>query len=310
MSEPSSGIGVVIATRDRADRLAHTLRRLTALPEAPRIAVVDNASTDHTRTTVSALFPHVRLVTLPGNYGPAARNAGVRVLGNENIAYIAFSDDDSWWEPGALATAARLLDDHPRLGLLAARTRVGRLDTEDPLNAELSASPLGSAPDLPGTEVLGFLGCAAVVRRTAYLQVGGYHPLLFIGGEETLLAYDLAARGWGVSYCPQVVARHDPAPSPRPGRGAVLLRNELLTAWLRRPLPLALRRTRALAARARYQPDARRALAGALLRMPAVLRARTPLPPRTEVAARMVEERTGAASVVPGRPRRGPGTAP
>ncbi|MDO0931403.1 hypothetical protein QQY66_06815 [Streptomyces sp. DG2A-72] len=30
--------------------------------------------------------------------------------------YVAFSDDDSWWTPGALRQAADLLDVHPRLG--------------------------------------------------------------------------------------------------------------------------------------------------------------------------------------------------
>ncbi|MYR62383.1 glycosyltransferase family 2 protein, partial [Streptomyces sp. SID625] len=98
----------------------------------------------------------------------------------------------------------------------------------------LADSPLGRATDLPGTQVLGFLACAAVTRRTAYLDAGGFHPLLFFGGEETLLAYDLAARGWGVTHCPEVVAHHHPASGPRTGRAALVRRNELLTAWLRR----------------------------------------------------------------------------
>jgi hypothetical protein len=37
--------------------------------------------------------------------------------------------------------------------------------------------------------------CAAVLRRDAFLQVGGFSPLLFVFGEETVLAYDLAAAG-------------------------------------------------------------------------------------------------------------------
>jgi hypothetical protein len=34
-----------------------------------------------------------------------------------------------------------------------------------------------------------------VLRRDAFLQVGGFSPLLFVFGEETVLAYDLAAAG-------------------------------------------------------------------------------------------------------------------
>ncbi|WP_086727293.1 glycosyltransferase family 2 protein [Streptomyces carpinensis] len=285
-----SPVGVVIATRNRSASLAVTLRRLLALPEHPEIVVADNASTDDTRDLLARGFPQVRVLALPFNRGALARTHGIRAL---HTPYVAFSDDDSWWEPGALARAARLFDDHPRLGLLAARTLVGPEQEPDPLNKVLADSPLGPATDLPGTQVLGFLACASVTRRTAYLDAGGFHPLLFFGGEETLLAYDLAARGWGVTHCPEVVAHHHPAAGPRTGRPAAQRRNELLTAWLRRPLPHALARTRALATDARHDPSARRALREALTRLPAALRARRVLPPHVERAARLLDTDAG-----------------
>ncbi|MFE9771903.1 glycosyltransferase family 2 protein [Streptomyces sp. NPDC005931] len=279
-------IGIVIATRDRSAHLAVTLRHLLALPERPEILVADNASTDDTRTLLARDFPQVRVLALPVNRGALARNHGARAL---DTPYVAFSDDDSWWAPGALARAVELFDAHPRLGLIAARTLVGPAADPDPLNEVLAHSPLGRVNDLPGTQVLGFLACASVVRREAYLDAGGFHRLLFFGGEETLLAYDLAARGWGVTHCPDVVAHHHPAPAPRGGRPAVQRRNELLTAWLRRPVPYALCRTRALAADARADDHARRALRETLTRLPAALRERRPLPPHVERAARMLE---------------------
>ncbi|WP_030900202.1 MULTISPECIES: glycosyltransferase family 2 protein [unclassified Streptomyces] len=284
---PPSPVGIVIATRNRSAALAETLRHLLALPERPEILVADNASTDGTRAMLAHDFPQVRVLALPFNHGALARTYGARAL---DTPYLAFSDDDSWWSPGALSTAARLFEDHPRLGLIAARTLVGRTADPDPLNDVLAGSPLGRVGDLPGTQVLGFLACASVVRRHAYLDAGGFHRLLFFGGEETLLAYDLAARGWGVTHCPDVVAHHHPAPTPRTGRPAVQRRNELLTAWLRRPVPYALARTRDLAAEARHDDHARWALRGTLARLPAALRDRRPLPPHVERAARLLEE--------------------
>ncbi|MEU1573314.1 glycosyltransferase [Streptomyces collinus] len=281
-----ASVGVVVATRDRAPTLAGTLRRLLDLPERPPVVVADNASTDGTREMLARDFPQVRVVSLPANRGALARTDGMRAL---DTPYVAFSDDDSWWAPGAMSRAADLLDAHPRLGLISAHTLVGPADEPDPLNDVLAASPLGPAPDLPGTQVLGFLACASVVRRSAYLDVGGFHPVLFFGGEETLLAYDLAARGWGVTHCPDVVAHHHPAPSPRNGRSATVRRNALLTAWLRRPLPYALARTRDLATEARYDPHARQALRETLARLPAALGARRPLPPDVEHAARKLD---------------------
>jgi GT2 family glycosyltransferase len=282
-------VGIVIATRNRSASLAVTLRHLLALPERPEILVADNASTDDTRAMLTRDFPQVRVLALPFNRGALARTHGARAL---DTPYVAFSDDDSWWAPGALSTAVRLFETHPRLGLIAARTLVGPAAEPDPLNDVLATSPLGPATDLPGNQVLGFLACASVVRRSAYLDAGGFHRLLFFGGEETLLAYDLAARGWGVTHCPDVTAHHHPAPAPRIDRPAVVRRNELLTAWLRRPVPYALARTRALAAEARHDGHARRALREALTRLPAALRERRPLPRHVERAARLLEGAT------------------
>ncbi|KOV70547.1 glycosyl transferase [Streptomyces sp. NRRL WC-3618] len=289
-----ASVGVVIATRNRAPSLARTLRHLLDLPERPPVVVVDNASDDDTRDMLTRDFPGVDVVALSANRGALARTVGVRAL---NTPYVAFSDDDSWWAPGALSRSADVFDAHPRLGLLSAHTLVGPAAASDPLNDVLAASPLGRATDLPGVQILGFLACACVVRRSAYLDAGGFHPVLFFGGEETLLAYDLAARGWGVTHCPEVVAHHHPDPSPRTGRPVAVLRNALLTAWLRRPLPYALARTRDLAADARRDPHARRALRETLARLPAALGARRPLPPHVERAARALDTASAGETV-------------
>ncbi|MFF1308518.1 glycosyltransferase family 2 protein [Streptomyces sp. NPDC058307] len=282
-----SRVTVAVITRDRPVGVLRTVNALTALPERPPVIVVDNSSDD---STVEALRHHpspVRVLRPGRNTGAVGRTLAVR---HADTPYVAFSDDDSWWTRGSLRQAADLLDRHPRLGLLAARTLVGPERAEDPLNAVLAASPLPREADLPGRPVLGFLACASVVRRVAYLGAGGYHPLLFFGGEETLLAYDLMARGWGVTYEPSLTARHHPEPGGRDGRGYLLRRNEVLTLWLRRPLPVALRATARLTAAATTgDPDARRALREVVVRLPAALARRRPLPPHVEAASRLLE---------------------
>src|SRR5215213_1606819 len=108
-------VSVVMITRNRATTVTGTLAELRALPERPPVTVVDNASTDGTGHVVQALGD-VAVVGLPSNLGAAGRNCGVAL---SDRPYVAFSDDDSWWAPGALTVAADLFAAHPRLGLVA-----------------------------------------------------------------------------------------------------------------------------------------------------------------------------------------------
>ncbi|HEX7289604.1 MAG TPA: glycosyltransferase [Conexibacter sp.] len=295
-------VAVAIATRNRREQLLATLARLRALPERPPLLVADNASTDGTADAVRARHPDVLLLALGENRGAAARNAAVHALATP---YVAFSDDDSWWEPGALARAAALLHAHPRLGLLAARVLVGPGRRLDPTCAEMAASPLGDAGGdaVPGVPVLGFVACAAVVRRSAFLQVGGFDGRYGVGGEERLLAGDLAAAGWRVRYDERLVACHWPPPAGarrRAERRTRVVRNDLWSAWLRRParrLPAAT--LHALADGGAGWQTLRGA--GAALRgLPWVVRERRPHPRAVEQAMRALERARTRARTRPG----------
>lgn len=234
-------VSVVVLTYNRRDWLRGTLDRLVALPERPPIAVVDNGSSDGTAEMVRRCYPQATLLRLPDNIGAAARNVGVDWA---RTPYVAFCDDDTWWQPGALALAADTLDRHADIAALTAHLMVvrnGRPPESDTISQVMADSPIPSA-GLPGKAILGLLAGATVFRAQAYRQAGGYHPRLFIGGEETLLALDLAAQGWRLVYCPQLVAYHQPCPvRAHKLRRRLLARNAIWSAWLRLPAGAALR---------------------------------------------------------------------
>jgi GT2 family glycosyltransferase len=280
-------VTVVIMTRDRRDNLLSTLDRLTALPERPPIIVVDNASGDGTTEAVARCFPEVCVLSLDRNHGAPARTIGVQAA---TTPYVAFADDDSWWAPGALAEAAQIFQATPRLGLLAARILVGPEQRLDPVCEVMAASPLPRDADAPGPSVLGFVACGAVVRREAYLHVGGFSPVTFFFGEESLLAQDLMSAGWQLAYVDGVVAHHDPdaAIGDRSGRDRLAVRNELLSTWMRRPLPVAVIKTVRLIA-GRRDRAALGGLTDALRRSPRAIRHRSVLPPRVERQVRLLE---------------------
>jgi GT2 family glycosyltransferase len=230
------------------------------------VIAVDNESSDDTGGLIHREHKWAGLIELGENLGAAARTVGAR---EAESPYVAFSDDDSWWAPGALALAAVRIDVHPRLALAIARVLVGAAEALDPTCAAMAASPLPRADDLPGPAVLGFLARGAVVRRSAFLDVGGFEPRFGVGGEEDLLAIDLASASWGLAYCDGIVAHHHPrASGPRPGRRRIEIRNALRTAWLRRPLPAALRQTPSTITRGFRDGRTWLGLRGALLDLP------------------------------------------
>lgn len=271
-----SSVGIVIATRNRREGLLVTLQHLAALRERPPIVVVDNASGDGTPEAVRRRHPDVRVIALPANLGAGARNIGVRELATR---HVAFADDDSWWADGALSEATALFRAHPRCGLIAAHVLLGPEQRSDPICAQMASSPITTTLSLPGPAVLGFLACGAIVRRDAFLEAGGFESRLGIGGEEQLLAIDLARWGWGLTYVDRIVAHHWPSPIRDPARRRrVQTRNGLWTAWLRRTPATAWARTGDALRAARGDPTTRAALLDALWGLPWVLRKREPIP--------------------------------
>ena len=272
---PGEGVAVVVITRNRREELLRTLARLCALPDAAEVVVVDNASDDGTAAAVGTSFPAVRLVALPRNTGAVGRTIGVRATSSP---LVAFADDDSWWEPGALAAAGRLFAEHADLALVHARIVLEPGGATDPACRKMAARPRDRGA--PGPAVLGHLACGVVVRRSAYLAAGGYSPLLEFGGEEQLLSLDFAAAGWQQWYVDALVAHHAPSPHREgwPARWARYRRNDTLTAWLRLPLREALGQTARLLGDAAREPTARRELVRFCGLLPGVLRERRPVP--------------------------------
>jgi GT2 family glycosyltransferase len=225
-------ISIVVLTHNRAAELMRSLSRLLALPERPDVIVVDNGSSDGTAALVKARTPGVRVVQCPSNFGAAGRNQAVACVSTD---YVAFCDDDMWWEAGSLERAVRVLDASPRVAVLSARVLVGESMELDETCVRMRNSPLQSG-DLPGPPLVGYIAGACVFRTEVFRAVGGYDARLFIGGEEELVALDVLAAGWAIVYMESAVVHHHPSPARDSRlRRRLLARNAAWTSWLRLP---------------------------------------------------------------------------
>ena len=282
-------VSVVMITYNRRDETLRTLARLAELPEQPRIVVVDNASTDGTVEAIRSRFggADVELVEAGTNLGAAGRNLGV---GRVETPYIAFCDDDTWWDPGMLRRAADLLDAQPKLAVIMGRTLVGPEQTEDPICQELQRSPLPREEGMPGPPLLGFMAGVSVFRRSAFLEVGGFDPLVFISGEEEWVAVELAARGYWMCYVPELIVHHYPSTTrdshARRWQG---IRNSLWFLWLRRPWTTALKRTWWMARTVPRDRCSLRGFVAALAGLPRLLPRRRVVPPAVEQNLRLLD---------------------
>jgi GT2 family glycosyltransferase len=139
-------VTVVVITHNRRDELLRTLAKLAELPERPPVIVADNGSADGTAAAVRRLHPAAEVIEARRNLGAVARNVAVRRVATP---YVAFCDDDTWWERGSLQTCAGVLDAHPDVAAVTARIIVEPAGTEDPIVAELAGSPVPGRPGLP-----------------------------------------------------------------------------------------------------------------------------------------------------------------
>ncbi|MGW4714262.1 glycosyltransferase family 2 protein [Nocardia sp. NPDC004260] len=279
---------VVIMTRNRREQLLRTLAHMTALPDAAPIILVDNGSTDGTADAVAAAFPSVTLIRSGENLGAVARNIAVE---RTTTPYVAFCDDDTRWQPGALTRAADVLDRYPGLGSVTGRCLVAPDLREDPITPELRDSPVVGPDWLPGPALLGVMAALSAFRVSAFREVGGFSRRLWFAGEEELLALDLAAHGWWMCWMEDILIHHEPSTTRDPThRRRLGIRNTLWTLWLRRPVRSAARRTAVVLGSAPADLTTAAAVLDTLRGIPWVLRERKVLPPPVEAGLVLLEE--------------------
>ena len=305
---------VVIPNWNGASWLAGCLDAVAAQTRPfDEVVVVDGASTDESLAVLADHPLAPRVVQLGANRGfGAASNRGIAAVDSDAVALV---NTDVVLAPDWLERALGALARHPDGAAIA--TKMVRLDDEGLIDdtgdflgrdgaaiqrgKELRDTGRWDAPE----EVWGACAGAALYRREALLEVGGFDERFFMYLEDVDLSLRLRLAGWTCRYEP-VLARHASRGSSRrlsrPLAGWVA-RNTLLLVAKSFPLrwaPYVLYRQLGLArqaARERALLAHLRGLVVALPLLPGILRERS----RLRRSARVPIEQ-----VIPPHPIRGP----
>jgi len=280
---PSVTVG--IATRNRPDALLRNLRSLRLLRGlAAEAVVVDDASDPPVEAPVRAALGddagiEVRFIRHDASRSTSAcRN---RIVREAATPWVLNLDDDAFIVAReAVEMGVRVLEGDPEVGVVA----FAQCD-EAGVAFHPSAQPL--PVDYPAYAAA-FTGYACLVRREAFLAVGGFRERLGINGEEKELCIRLLDHGWRVVYLPAARVGHVAAQAGRDARRYLhqTVRNNALSALYDEPFPLvvagtALRLYSYFHMRRGWQihdPGGLGTIVRGLARdLPAVLRERTPV---------------------------------
>ncbi|MGH9540505.1 MAG: glycosyltransferase family 2 protein [Terriglobales bacterium] len=204
-------LSVVIPTWNGRELLRRYLPSVIAEMGGAELVISDDGSSDGSAEWLAFAFPQVRVVASPANRGFAhAVNAGVTAAGGEIVVLL---NNDVEVLPGAFASwpaqfadpelfgvTFRALD--PATRAFATGGKLGRFRRgfwETWRNYDGAAGPSFS-----------LVGGFCAVRRSQFLQLGGFDPLFSpYYWEDIDLSYRARKRGWHVAYVPSAVVLHE-----------------------------------------------------------------------------------------------------
>jgi glycosyltransferase involved in cell wall biosynthesis len=216
-------ISVVICTRNRADLLRTAIASVVE-QDFPRsdyeLVVVDNGSTDHTRTVVSGFETAGNVVYLREDTVGlcVARNAGWRACRGPHVAYF---DDDAVAHSGWLSAIGDTIE---RCGATLG-VAGGRVDPiwqgtrpewlSDRIAGSLTIVDWGSCEqEITDLARSWLVGANMVIPKALLERVGGFDPRLDRYGENLLSSGDvflqkkIAELGYRIVYVPEIAISH------------------------------------------------------------------------------------------------------
>ena len=223
VAKAGQGVSAVILTWNSVGKIELCLKSLGQGRQVPdEIIIVDNGSTDHTRTVLARQFLSAQVIANTYNRGVAqARNQGLAAAHGE---YLLVMDDDTIIDSDALAQLVSVLAADPTVGLCGPQLldlacqpipvnltfptlwqKVQRWGESGPQNGGVPGNgPSGGMQDETDYAV----GACQLIRRAALEEIGWYDEHIFYGPEDIDFCLRLKQAGWRVVCQPAARVIH------------------------------------------------------------------------------------------------------
>jgi len=187
------------------------------------VIVVDNASTDGSRTSVEERFPEVNFIQNQMNLGFAKANNQALKLSKGK--YVLLLNPDTKIKKGSIGEMVLFMNAHPEVGVVGGQllnsdgSKQNSIANFPSLATELFNKSLlrwlfpkrfpGKERNYPEpVEVNSVIGACMMVRREALDQVGSLDEDYFLFLEETDWCYRMKRTGWKIYHVPDAEVYH------------------------------------------------------------------------------------------------------
>jgi len=210
---------VIVVNWNSATTLPRCLTSLAAQTRANfEIIVIDNRSTDGSADDLERQWPtlNLRVERLPTNVGfSAANNIGASLAHGK---WLALLNPDAFPRPDWLECLVNTAIAHPEFVSFASCL----LQSEDPMVWDGAGDvyhvsglawrrhhgkPI-SVIENKGEEVFSACAAAALYRRDAFIEAGGFDEFFFCYHEDVDLGFRLRLKGYRCLYVPEAVVYH------------------------------------------------------------------------------------------------------
>lgn len=221
-------VGVCIATRNRVEELRRTCAVLARLEPPPdEVWICADGCSDRTASTVQENHPEFNIIVHTDARGSIpSRNELAKACACD--VFVSLDDDSYPLDSDFVAGVRALFEKDPRLAVASFSQR------SDEFPKTLTATDFGPS-HFSGT----YVNCAAAIRRSVFLELGGYPACFFHAYEEPDFALRCVAAGWQVRHETSLTIRHHFTATQRSEirTHQYHARNELWSVFLRCPAP-------------------------------------------------------------------------